>query len=318
MEFKEMALFINTNISSLYAQRAAQRANDSLDVSYQRLSSGLRINKAKDDAAGIQVANNLTTQLDGLTQGNRNTQDALAFCQTIEGALDEVTNMFQRIRTLAVQSANGTNTEQDRKALQVEVNALADEIQRISEDTTFAGADVLNGRAGISTFQLGADPSSIVKIDLTQAMDVTGIAALAAKYSGDKFAYDVDGNGQIAQGEGLEYKAIFQNNHGNTPGINISTAENAQKTLAGIDGMINAINRKRAELGALQNRFESTVRNQDSIKENVASSRATIRDTDFAEETANLTQQNIIQQATATILTQANQRPQVALNLLNR
>ena len=193
-----MALFINTNISSLYAQRAAQRANDSLDVSYQRLSSGLRINKAKDDAAGIQVANNLTTQLDGLTQGNRNTQDALAFCQTIEGALDEVTNMFQRIRTLAVQSANGTNTEQDRKALQVEVNALADEIQRIAEDTTFAGADVLNGRAGISTFQLGADPSSIVKIDLTQAMDVTGIAALAAKYSGsDEFEYDVDGNGQI-------------------------------------------------------------------------------------------------------------------------
>lgn len=318
MEFKEMALFINTNISSLYAQRAAQRANDSLDVSYQRLSSGLRINKAKDDAAGIQVANNLTTQLDGLTQGNRNTQDALAFCQTIEGALDEVTNMFQRIRTLAVQSANGTNTEQDRKALQVEVNALADEIQRIAEDTTFAGADVLNGRAGISTFQLGADPSSIVKIDLTQAMDVTGIAKLAAKYSGsDEFAYDVDGNGQIGQNEKLKYSELFKNN-GTNPGIKISTAKEAEYTLAGIDGMINAINRKRAELGALQNRFESTVRNQDSIKENVASSRATIRDTDFAEETANLTQQNIIQQATATILTQANQRPQVALNLLNR
>lgn len=313
-----MALFINTNISSLYAQRAAQRANDSLDVSYQRLSSGLRINKAKDDAAGIQVANNLTTQLDGLTQGNRNTQDALAFCQTIEGALDEVTNMLQRIRTLAVQSANGTNTEQDRKALQVEVNALADEIQRIAEDTTFAGADVLNGRAGISTFQLGADPSSIVKIDLTQAMDVTGIAALAAKYSGsDEFEYDVDGDGQIGQNEKLKYSELFKNNAGQ-PGIKISTAKEAEHTLAGIDGMINAINRKRAELGALQNRFEATVRNQDSIKENVASSRATIRDTDFAEETANLTQQNIIQQATATILTQANQRPQVALNLLNR
>lgn len=318
MEFKEMALFINTNISSLYAQRAAQRANDSLDVSYQRLSSGLRINKAKDDAAGIQVVNNLTTQLDGLTQGNRNTQDALAFCQTIEGALDEVTNMLQRIRTLAVQSANGTNTEQDRKALQVEVDALADEIQRIAEDTTFAGADVLNGRAGISTFQLGADPSSIVKIDLTQAMDVTGIAKLAAKYSGsDEFAYDVDGNGQIGQNEKLKYSDLFKNN-GADSGIKISTAKEAEHTLAGIDGMINAINRKRAELGALQNRFEATVRNQDSIKENVASSRATIRDTDFAEETANLTQQNIIQQATATILTQANQRPQVALNLLNR
>lgn len=312
-----MSLFINTNISSLYAQRAAQRANDSLDVSYQRLSSGLRINKAKDDAAGLQVANNLTTQLDGLTQGNRNTQDALAFCQTIEGALDEVTNMLQRIRTLAVQSANGTNTAQDREALQIEVKALADEIQRISEDTTFAGADVLNGRAGISTFQLGADPSSIVKIDLTQPMDVSGIAALAAKYSGETFDFDADGDGTIGNNEKFKYTEVFQNNKAD-PGIKISTAEEAQKTLAGIDGMINAINRKRAELGALQNRFEATVRNQDSIKENVASSRSTIRDTDFAEETANLTQQNIIQQATATILTQANQRPQVALNLLNR
>lgn len=306
-----MSLFINTNISSLYAQRAAQRANDALDTSYQRLSSGLRINRAKDDAAGIQVVNNLTTQLDGLTQGNRNTQDALAFCQTIEGALDEVTNMLQRIRTLSVQSINGTNTEQDRKSLQVEVDALTEEITRIANDTTFAGADVLNGKAGIASFQLGADPSSIVKIDLTQSMDVSGIAALAVKYSGSDTFEDADGND-------WNYADIFKNKTGNNPGIKIDTAEDANKVLAGVDGMINAINRKRAELGALQNRFEATVRNQDSIKENVASSRSTMRDTDFAEETAKLTQQNIIQQATATILTQANQRPQVALNLLNR
>lgn len=305
-----MSLFINTNISSLYAQRAAQRANDALDTSYQRLSSGLRINRAKDDAAGIQVVNNLTTQLDGLSQGNRNTQDALAFCQTIEGALDEVTNMLQRIRTLSVQSINGTNTEQDRKSLQVEVDALTEEIERIANDTTFAGADVLNGNAGIASFQLGADPSSIVKIDLTQGLDVEGIAKLAVKYGGSEEFEDADG-------KKWKYADVFKNK-GADPGIKIDTPEDANKTLAGIDGMINAINRKRAELGALQNRFEATVRNQDSIKENVASSRSTLRDTDFAEETAKLTQQNIIQQATATILTQANQRPQVALNLLNR
>ena len=131
-----MPLFINTNVSSLYAQRAAQRANDALDISYQRLSSGLRINRAKDDAAGMQVSNNLTTQLDGLTQGNRNAQDGLAFAQTIEGALDEVTNMLQRIRTLAVQASNGTMSDQDRNSLQVEVTQLADEITRISNDTT--------------------------------------------------------------------------------------------------------------------------------------------------------------------------------------
>lgn len=304
-----MPLFINSNISSLYAQRAAQRANDSLDVSYQRLSSGLRINKAKDDAAGMQVVNNLSTQLDGLTQGNRNTQDALAFCQTIEGALDEVTNMLQRIRTLSVQSANGTNTEKDRESLQIEVTQMVEEITRIANDTTFAGADVLNGNAGIASFQLGADPSSIVKIDLTQSMDVDGLASLAVLYGGSE-EFEIDG-------QKYKIKDVFKNN-GNKPGIDISTAEEATKTLGGIDHLINAVNRKRAELGALQNRFEATVRNQDSIKENVASSRSVLRDTDFAEETANLTQQNIIQQATATILTQANQRPQVALNLLNR
>ena len=128
-----MSLFINTNISSLTAQRAAQRANDKLDVVFERLASGNRINSAKDDAAGIQVANNLTTQLNGLNQGNRNAQDAIAFAQTVEGALDEVTNMLQRIRTLAIQAATATTTNPDRKSIQAEVDALTDEICRISE-----------------------------------------------------------------------------------------------------------------------------------------------------------------------------------------
>lgn len=305
-----MPLFINTNISSLYAQRAAQRANDALDVSYQRLSSGLRINKAKDDAAGIQVSNNLTTQLDGLTQGNRNAQDGIAFAQTIEGALDEVTNMLQRIRTLSVQAANGTMSDKDRESLQVEVTQLADEITRISNDTTFAGADVLNGKASISRFQVGADPSSIIEMDLRDGTDINGIVKMVVRYTGkSEFANPLDPN------VNLKYEDIFKNN-GTNPGIRVDQASAAQATLGGIDALINAIDRKRAELGAMQNRLEATVRNQESVKENVASSRATIRDTDFAEETANLTQQQIIQQATATILTQANQRPQIALSLM--
>lgn len=312
-----MPLFINTNISSLYAQRAAQRANDALDVSYQRLSSGLRINKAKDDAAGIQVSNNLTTQLDGLTQGNRNAQDGIAFAQTIEGALDEVTNMLQRIRTLSVQAANGTMSDKDRESLQVEVTQLSDEITRIANDTTFAGADVLNGKASISRFQVGADPSSIIEMDLRDGTDINGIVKLVERYTG-KTSFDDPtkqppvGGGQHPQ---LDYADIFKNN-GTNPGIRVDQASAAQATLGGIDALINAIDRKRAELGAMQNRLEATVRNQESVKENVASSRATIRDTDFAEETANLTQQQIIQQATATILTQANQRPQIALSLM--
>lgn len=311
-----MPLFINTNISSLYAQRAAQRANDALDVSYQRLSSGLRINKAKDDAAGIQVSNNLTTQLDGLTQGNRNAQDGIAFAQTIEGALDEVTNMLQRIRTLSVQAANGTMSDKDRDSLQVEVTQLSDEITRIANDTTFAGADVLNGKASISRFQVGADPSSIIEMDLRDGTDINGIVKLVARYTGkttfDDPTKETPAGGQHPQ---LNYADIFKNN-GTNPGIRVDQASAAQATLGGIDALINAIDRKRAELGAMQNRLEATVRNQESVKENVASSRATIRDTDFAEETANLTQQQIIQQATATILTQANQRPQIALSLM--
>lgn len=316
-----MPLFINTNVSSLYAQRAAQRANDALDISYQRLSSGLRINRAKDDAAGMQVSNNLSTQLDGLTQGNRNAQDGLAFAQTIEGALDEVTNMLQRIRTLAVQASNGTMSDQDRNSLQVEVTQLADEITRISNDTTFAGADVLNGNASISRFQVGADPSSIIEMDLRDGTDINGIVKMLVRYNGGKTTFPnpmvTDPANPGGHNKDLSYADIFKNNQ-NKAGIRVDKASAAQATLAGIDGLINAIDRKRAELGAMQNRLEATVRNQESVKENVASSRATIRDTDFAEETANLTQQQIIQQATATILTQANQRPQIALSLMQK
>lgn len=315
-----MPLFINTNVSSLYAQRAAQRANDALDISYQRLSSGLRINRAKDDAAGMQVSNNLSTQLDGLTQGNRNAQDGLAFAQTIEGALDEVTNMLQRIRTLAVQASNGTMSDQDRNSLQVEVTQLSDEITRISNDTTFAGADVLNGNASISRFQVGADPSSIIEMDLRDGTDINGIVKMLVRYTGkDEFTNPMvtDPANPGGHALNLKFEDIFKNN-GTNPGIRVDKASAAQATLAGIDGLINAIDRKRAELGAMQNRLEATVRNQESVKENVASSRATIRDTDFAEETANLTQQQIIQQATATILTQANQRPQIALTLMQK
>lgn len=310
-----MSLFINTNVSSLLAQRAAQRANDKLDVSYERLASGLRINSAKDDAAGIQVADNLTTQLDNLTQGNRNAQDAIAFAQTIEGALDEVTNMLQRIRTLSVQAANGTYSDKDREALQSEVTALTDEICRIANDTTFAGDDMLNGNASIVRFQVGADPSSIITIDLRADFSVEGIAKQAAKYSGNTFDYSY--NITTADPVALSYAAIFKNNEGDEPGINISTQSSAQAVLGGIDALISAVDRKRSDLGAMQNRLEATVRNQESIKENVSNSRATIRDTDFAEETSILTSQQIIQQATASILVQANQRPQVALNLLN-
>ena len=329
-----MSLFINTNISSLTAQRAAQRANDKLDAIFERLSSGQRINSAKDDAAGIQVANNLTTQLNGLNQGNRNAQDAIAFAQTVEGAFDEVTNMLQRIRTLAIQAATATTTDTDRGSIQAEVDQLTDEICRISNETTFGGADILNGNASIVRFQCGPDPSSIIEFDLSSHYDVTGIAALAADFlpsvTFSQGAFVVVGDQTIAvtnttstegwiQGADGKYYAfedLFQN-RGAKSGISLTSAENAELVLGGIDYMIQAIDSTRANLGAMQNRLEATVRNQDSIKENVMDSRSRIQDTDFADDTANLTQQQIIQQATATILTQANQRPQIALSLIS-
>lgn len=312
-----MSLFINTNVSSLYAQRAAQKASDKLDNVYQRLSSGLRINSAKDDAAGIQVVNNLTTQLNGLSQGNRNAQDALAFAQTVEGALDEVTNMLQRIRTLSVQSANGTINDSDRESLQAEVDQLTDEICRIANETTFAGVDMLNGNASIVRFQVGPDPSSIIEIDLRQSMDVQGLAEIAAKYDPNGIDLGTTMVGTVAQEVTKPYSAVFQNRDSDEPGINISTPSSAQEVLAGIDSLITAVDRKRSELGAMQNRLEATVRNQENVKENVSNSRSTLQDTDFAEATATLTQQDIIQQASASILVQANQRPQIALSLIN-
>ncbi len=143
-----MALYVNTNVSSINAQRKLANSTLALNTSYQRLSSGLRINSSKDDAAGLQISDRLTSQINGLNQGNRNANDGIALAQTIEGALDEQTNMLQRIRTLAVQAANGTNTAKDRQALQEEVTSLSHEITRIAKKTTFAGALVLDGAGG--------------------------------------------------------------------------------------------------------------------------------------------------------------------------
>ncbi|MBO8415563.1 MAG: flagellin [Proteobacteria bacterium] len=309
-----MALYVNTNVSSLNAQRMTARATKALDVSYQRLSSGLRINSAKDDAAGLQISDRLTTQINGLGQGNRNAQDGISYAQTAEGALEETTSMLQRIRVLALQAANGTNTSQDRDALQQEVDALNEEIVRISRDTTFAGQDLLNGKAGVVMFQVGADANSIISVDLSMGFDTSSLAAQAADISGETFT--IEPSEDFAGGT-FNYTDVFKYVAGGG-GIDITSFSKAEIVLGGIDALINAIDSKRAELGAVQNRLESTIRNQSNVQENVSSARSQIRDTDWAAETANLTQQQILQQASSTILTQANTRPQIALSLLQQ
>ena len=298
-----MAMFINTNTSSLNAQRNLMNTTKSLDTSYTRLASGLRINSAKDDAAGLQISNRLTSQVNGLDQGNRNANDGISLAQTAEGAMDEVTGMLQRMRTLAQQSANGSNSAKDREALQKEVDQLGSEINRISTDTTFAGTKLLDGSYS-GSFQVGADANQTIGFSLNQSagFSISGISAAAGTSI------------TTATGATVLVSAIFVG--GSAGGISISSQSNAQNVLAAVDSMLGVVDGKRAELGAVQNRLDSTIRNQANISENVSAARSRIRDADFATETANMTKQNILQQAASSILAQANQRPQSALQLL--
>ena len=327
-----MALYVNTNSSSLNAQRMMANSTNALDTSYKRLASGLRINSAKDDAAGLQISDRLTSQINGLNQGNRNAQDGISFAQTAEGAMDEMTSMYQRIRTLALQSANGTNSAADRTAIQQEVDSLCSEIDRISQDTTFGGSDqrlltgeksakVAGGALTAGThnnrtsstvdFQVGADTNQKISIELSLkngdnklGFSVADVAM--ANSLGTAAHFTADGADKFLKQGATEFNVSFD----------VSTATTAQNTLSHIDKFIASIDSKRAELGATQNRLESTIRNQSNVSENVSAARSRIRDTDFASETAAMTQQNIIQQASQSILSQANQRPQVALSLL--
>ena len=318
-----MALYVNTNVSSLNAQRQLMNSGNALDTSFKRLSSGLRINSAKDDAAGMQIANRLTSQVNGLTQGNRNANDGISLAQTAEGALDEVTSMFQRIRTLAQQASNGSNTDEDRLALQEEIRSLSAEVNRVSEDTTFGGQNLLDGSYNAS-FQVGSDAVQTIgfsmknvggtanSISAEGGFTLSGIASIASAISSETLQSAVDGVSAISESaNSYTYAGTFI-----ATAISVSSQANAQAVLAGMDSMIAVVDKKRAELGAVQNRFQSTIRNQSNIAENLSAAKSRIKDTDFAQETANLTKMQILQQASQSILSQANQRPQVALSLL--
>ena len=300
-----MAVYVNTNVSSLNGRRYLNNVQNSLTTTYQRLSSGMRINSAKDDAAGLQIADRLTTQINGLNQGNRNSNDAIALAQTMEGALDETTNMLQKIRTLAVQASNGTNTAEDRKALQQEVSSLSAEINRIAQQTKFGGQQILDGAGkgliganGSVAFQVGANKGDeIVLAGFSAGFKLSGIATHAGVTKDD-----ASKSGWIMSGANSRWS--------------VSTANSAKATLANIDKFIAAVDSKRADLGAFQNRLESSIRNQANVSANQADARSRIRDADFAEESANLSQQSIIQQAATSMLMQANSRPQLALSML--
>ncbi|MDB4281773.1 flagellin [Paraglaciecola sp.] len=302
-----MAMYVNTNVSSLNAQRQLTNSGSTLDTAFERLSSGLRINSAKDDSAGLQISNRLTGQINGLTQGNRNANDGVSIAQTAEGALDEMTNMYQRIRTLAGQAANGSNSASDRAALQLEMRSLGEEINRIAGDTSFGGTNLLDGSFN-AQFQVGANANQVISMTMTSVASFDGSSVSVSSFT----VSDLAAAASAVTGTGSGASTAFVN----ASSLSFSSVGEAQDILAAVDGMLGAIDAKRAELGAVQNRFSSTIRNQSNIIENLSSARSRIQDADFATETAKLTKAQILQQAGASILSQANQRPQAALSLL--
>lgn len=289
-----MAIYVNTNVSALRGQSYLNNVNNSLNTTYQRLSSGLRINSSKDDAAGLQISDRLTAQINGLNQGNRNANDGIALAQTIEGGLDEITNNLQRMRTLAVQASNGINTSADRLAINDEIVALSEEISRIADQTTYGGKTILCGGGAASIYKTAK----------------TGSAATIQFQVGSN-----EGNTIDLDVANFTFVEIINRGAGVTS-LTVTSQSEAQEAISHIDEMLKQVDSQRTDLGAMQNRLESAIRVQESVATNESDARSRIRDTDFAAESANLSQQSIIQQAATSMLMQANSRPQIGLSLL--
>ena len=268
---------INTNVSALRAQNGSRMADASLQTAMERLSSGKRINSAKDDAAGLAIASSMNSQIRGMTQAVRNANDGQSMAQTADGALDEVTNMLQRIRELAVQSASGTYQDSDRTNLQTEVTALASQITQITSNTKFNGVGLFTGSAGSGgtvTIQTGSSSSDTVDMDFT-ALDLSAASS-----------------------------------------VDLSSSSGATAALDSVDTLIGKVATKRATLGAAESRLTSVVNNLTSNITNLTDARSRIEDADFGEETTNLAKSQILSQASTAMLAQANQSQQNVLKLL--
>ena len=278
-----MPAIINSNIASLNAQRNVATSQSSLSISMQRLSSGMRVNSAKDDAAGLAIAERMSAQVRGMNVAVRNANDGISLAQTAEGALGKVADSLQRMRELGVQARNATNTTQDLDSIGKEFAELGSEIQRVLGGTTFNGTAILGAGAGAKDFQIGAN---------TTANDVVTVTTT-----------DMTGNGDIT--------AVTGDTIDNT-----KTAADLKTTIDQIDTAINTVSSTRATLGAAQNRFEAVISNLMVSVENQSASRSRIMDADYASETANLSRAQILQQAGTAMVSQANQMPQQVLSLL--
>lgn len=275
-----MAQTINTNVMSLNAQRNLNVTNNLMSTSIQRLSTGLRVNSAKDDAAGLAIAERMNSQIKGMNVAMRNASDGISLAQTAEGALGKVGEMAQRMRELAVQSANVTNNDTDRAALDLEYQQLGEEITRTLSGTQFNGLAITGADAGELDFQIGAGTTDNDVITMT-TQDLSGEATITAVTGGD-----------------------------------ITDVANSQTAMDNIDEMLTTVNTERATYGAVQNRFEAVISTLQIGAENQSAARGRIMDADFASETANLTRAQVLQQAGTAVLSQANAAPQNVLSLL--
>ncbi|QSX39693.1 flagellin N-terminal helical domain-containing protein [Shewanella cyperi] len=271
-----MAITVNTNVTAMKAQKNLNNSGSALATSMERLSSGMRINSAKDDAAGLAISNRLNSQVRGLEVGMRNANDGISVAQVAEGAMQEQTNMLQRMRDLAVQSVNGANSTSDREALQAEVDQLVQEIGAISNSTAFGNTKLLSGGFTGRNFQVGHQGGENISISIS-ATDATtlGVDALA-----------------------------------------LSTDATASSAIVAIDAALSSIDSQRARLGAIQNRMAHNISNSANTQANVADAKSRIVDVDFAKETSQMTKNQVLQQTGSAMLAQANQLPQVALSLL--
>ena len=385
-----MAMTINTNVVSINAQRNLGLSGGSLSTSMQRLSSGLRVNSAKDDAAGLAISERMSTQVRGLTVAARNANDGISLAQTAEGALGKVGDMLQRMRDLAVQASNATNSKSDREALQAELVQLRDEVDRVAKTTTFNGAKLLEGSFSGGVFQVGANSGDNItvgglgnmKVDslgnssyATGTASATGISATAADITiaitGKQgtvttfTAVSSDPNLSNSEALGKTIAAVnsksadtgvtaFLSDDGTTiqfratadakgvatgvsatitgatatftaittaegkgiDKVDITTQATAWEALQRIDSAISKVSESRADLGAIQTRFEKSIENIESMNENLTAARGRIIDADFASETASLSRAQILQQAGTAMVAQANQLPQQVLSLL--
>lgn len=275
-----MSLTVNTNVAALNAYRNLSGTQGSLGSSLEKLSSGFRINRAADDAAGLAISEGMRSQIGGMKQAVRNAQDGISLVQTAEGALQEVHSILQRMRDLSVQGANDTNNTAARSNIATEMSQLSEELGRIADSTEFNGTKLLDGSATALNFQVGAagNSTSAITVDLTNA-DVSTIATTVSA-------------------------------------LTVDTHANAQAAIEAIDTEISSVSTARAELGAYQNRFDHTIKNLNVAVENLSASESRIRDTDMAQEMMNFTRSQILSQAGTAMLAQANQVPQGVLRLL--